>query len=111
MKGSLSAIGLSAALVACGGGSNTPTPSKTPSASDFSITVGKTISKTVAEVASLAHVANFAPTGLTTTNGTYANCTYDPVTNTLTVTPKSVDIEAPTDTCTATFTDKSGAKL
>jgi large repetitive protein len=111
MKGSMSAIALSATLAACGGGWESPNVPKTPSAQAFDLTVGNTISKTVADVANLANVANFAPTSLVMTNGTYANCTYDPATHTLTITPKAPNTEAPTDICTATFADGSGATL
>jgi hypothetical protein len=107
----MSAIALSATLAACGGGWESPNVPKTPSAQAFDLTVGNTISKTVADVANLANVANFAPTSLVMTNGTYANCTYDATTHTLTVTPKAPNTEAPTDTCIATFADVSGATL
>jgi hypothetical protein len=107
MKSAILALS-AAGLVACTGAE----PPKTPSASNFDLTVGQTVSKTVADVAKLAQVANFVPVSITVmNNGTYGDCTYDTTTHTLTVKPKTANIEAPTDTCTIQFADANGMKL
>jgi hypothetical protein len=107
-KGLWALVG-SSVLTACGGGGSINAP--TGSANSSALTVGNKIVKTTAEVAKLLNVENFVPKSLVMTDGTYANCTYNKDTNTLIVTPKVPNREAPTDTCTATFVDGSGAKL